>query len=1358
MQGSAFAVPASFRDASSVFWTFIVKALPNGFIVQAMRVLQRFDLAIPRKLEKKARQVVEQITRGDFRSAEVKKLSDGVHYRAKLDHENRLLLRFATFAEQRYCLVLELIENHAYERSRFLGIGSSALDEATFIDAFEPEAVVAEAIRYVHPASMYFYYLARPISFDDEQEQVLGAKAPLIVLGSAGSGKTAATLTRLRQTPGNVAYVTQSPYLADAARALYFDGYAEDDEREVSFLSFRDVLRRIESTPSKQVTFQDFRTFFRRHSQTYAFADAHRVFEEFRGVIGAQPEGPLPLDAYQQLGVRSSIFSAEQRPRIWDLFQKYVAWLAESGRVDSNLVSHSFLARQPQEWDAVLVDEVQDLTNVELALIMRGLRPGGSYFLVGDANQIVHPNFFSWANLRGMLYRGAAAPSEEEHVKEDRNGASILQLPSNYRNARRIVEVSNRILAIKKARFGSVDRESDRASEARAVELGAVWGYAAIPKVTEALSSAVRRSTRACVIVLRDEDREEAQRLYRTPLVFSVHEAKGLEYETVILHNIVSSCAPEFREVCRDVSEADVVTERVFARAKSKDDKSLEVYKFFVNALFVALTRAIARAIFVESQRTHPMFALLNLRFSEGPVDLARSEDSLERWQREARKLELQGKLEQAEAVRRDILRVAPVPWTVLDREKKKELEDKAIKQGEIFKKAKQQLWDVALFHDDAPLGYRLTGRLGYVPPIPYEAARAPALGRNHVAMYAGDRVTEVLALVDKHGVEFRSMMNLTPLMHAAYAGNVTLARALLDRGASLSARDTYGRTALHWLLQRSARVVFDQRDAALSGRDRMGRPLEQGWYRRFGAMNVVLEPDVAFMQSEFAAVYTLIAESYVDVEVDGKLVRIGRDQGEYFVLQTMFAFGRQILYRFDAEPSEAVRAATLEPYFAALPASVLSPARRARTYINAVLARSEATSNYPSTRRLWTRAWLGNYILNPTMQLRSADDVSVSAKDLFGVAATQEHVESGGPTSAWARATKSRSGHSAGVSDGPSKGVASPYRPLLNDPFQGAEPEGASRGLVDYSGAYGRGEHASDWQAVFPFLNVLSDERGHHARNAATQVGVVEAAYRLFDHAAVYQEKVMVLALAKRGLVAARSEEVLHGRAAAFERDADDVASREPAMVDRVLTRSEISPQAATFGRTLLHRAALYRNAPLVEGLLALGANPLTRDFYGATPLDYVLMSYRMERHIPGGADIVAKLMPERLTFMCFDRVEHAVPGSDTYAFLLLLLAVTRMSLSNNLDATEIDATSLSEAIALVGRRLFPLAATRSDHVTRAIRTLTGSGLLEQGRRGVRVSAAVRPWNGTAFVTVDEFLGLGPIRQLLPYIRSPRA
>lgn len=910
-----------------------------------MRILLLDGLS-PGKHKKSVQKVVDQLARDDFRSCDLKKLGEGPYFRAKLDYENRLLLRFGKRDGTTVCFVLEIIEGHAYDRSRFL---RGARFDESMIER-QPLVTSADApteLRYLHPSRDRFHFLSAPLSLDDAQDSALRARPPLVLLGSAGSGKTAVTISRLRSTPGAVAYVTQSAYLAETARSLFDQGLDEDDDREIEFLSLAELLASHQSPRGKPITFERFRSFYEAQRSKLRFASAHALFEEFRGVLGAQPEGPLTREAYLTLGVRQSIFLGAEREAVHDAFARYPAWLASAGLWDSNFVSHLYLGSIEPRWDFVVVDEVQDFTNAELAVVLRALKQSSQFMLSGDANQVVHPNFFSWSNLRSLFFRDASAQEiERVHV-----------LASNYRNAAGITAASNRLLRLKHARFGSMDRESDTlaraTSEDTGVLLGTTFGGRPADGSLRALDAATRRSAKTAVVVLRDEDKEHARKHFATPLLFSVLDVKGLEYESVVLFGLVSAEPTTFEDLIAGVSVNALESDQAlrYARNKDKADKSVEAYKFFVNALNVALTRALRRVIVVETSGAATpgkVWELLGvpLRKELPPLDAA--ESTLLEWQREARKLELQGKVEQAAAIRSTILRLAPVPWSVFDERKLDELVDKALNKGAIFKGAKQQLFELAAFHDDRVLATRMLD-LGHMPkalpPDPrltLEQRRWDTLAaqtraqreRTVPSAYRVSGLREVLSQVERHGLEHQTPMGLTPLMQAIVARNVPLVEELVRRGASLTARDMYGRMPLGWCL---ASLVLNASPWVL----------DRGW-----------------ASGGFAEVFERVAPPELSIEVGSserrRVVKLARRQGEYLIWAVFEALFRPHVYIHANRRYLGLESKDLVELFEAMPDSVVAPNRKRRTYINGVFARSEVASSYGTSRMLWEREWRG--------------------------------------------------------------------------------------------------------------------------------------------------------------------------------------------------------------------------------------------------------------------------------------------------------------------------------------------------------------------------------------------------------------
>jgi hypothetical protein len=245
-----------------------------------LKILVHSDLD-PGRLRAQYDKVVGMLARDDFYSAEVKKLADRDLYRAKLDYSNRLLFRIARHGGERYALLLEVVENHAYEKSRFLR--GARVDEASLlpvVPAQLPEANLP-ALPYVNPSGIRFNLLDKALSFDEAQEALYRLPSPLVIVGSAGSGKTALTLEKVKLAAGDVLYVTRSAFLARHARDLYFANGYENEAQNIDFFSFRELLESIHVPAGREAGDREFRAWHARQPQARA-VPAHVV----RGIQG----------------------------------------------------------------------------------------------------------------------------------------------------------------------------------------------------------------------------------------------------------------------------------------------------------------------------------------------------------------------------------------------------------------------------------------------------------------------------------------------------------------------------------------------------------------------------------------------------------------------------------------------------------------------------------------------------------------------------------------------------------------------------------------------------------------------------------------------------------------------------------------------------------------------------------------------------------------------------------------------------------------------------------------------------------------------------------------------------------------
>nr|VFJ58067.1 MAG: Superfamily I DNA or RNA helicase [Candidatus Kentron sp. FM]VFJ67026.1 MAG: Superfamily I DNA or RNA helicase [Candidatus Kentron sp. FM]VFK08198.1 MAG: Superfamily I DNA or RNA helicase [Candidatus Kentron sp. FM] len=859
----------------------------------------------------------------DFHSAEVKKVGDDL-YRAKLDKSNRLLFSLRVYQGQTYALILECIPNHAYEKSRFLK-GNAPIDENKIpaIEALDKEQT--RPLVYINPDLPTFNLLDKIISFDEIQADVYRLHPPLIIIGSAGSGKTALTLEKMKEWPGDILYVTRSPYLVHNSRNLYFSQGYENEDQNIDFFSFQEYLESIQVPKGQDLSYREFAIWHGRQRLGKALRDSHQLFEEFRGVLtGADTHSDSPYlsrEEYLALGIKQSLFFGQEREQVYEAFGRYLAYMDENDRYDANILSHQYMAKVEPQYDFLVVDEVQDLTNIQIQLILKSLRQPHGFLLCGDSNQIVHPNFFSWSKLKSYFYRqeGQGAPAE-----------LIRILNTNYRNSVEVTEVANRILKIKNARFGSVDKESNYLVHSNSEHQGVAVLLPDDEAIKREIDTKTRTSTRFAVIVMHPDQKGPAKNHFRTPLIFSIQEAKGLEYENIILYNLASADETRFREITQGVNQEDLIAEELtFARGRDKSDKSLEIYKFYINSLYVAITRAVKNIYLIETRPEQRLFDLLGLQVARDRLELGKYGSSLEEWRAEAHKLELQGKQEQADEIRTQILKQKPVPWQVLQGDTLAKLDKQALAEGN--RKAKLSLFEYALVYGDQ-------NRLNALMENKFDPARNPgkgikALEKKHYMPYTLKHPGAALRQCDLYGTDFRDLFNQTPLMIASRLGNAMLVDALMERDADTEKVDNVGFNAFLIAL---AEACKDQKYAT----------------------------------GKLPAIFQKIRPDSISIQVDGKLIKLDNHLMEFLMLCLTMVFfytrlGEKLIKGHAIESGDFVQ------MLAGFPNRLVPERRKKRPYISSILSKNERDRDDRYNRKIFWRTKRGHYLINPKLSVR---------------------------------------------------------------------------------------------------------------------------------------------------------------------------------------------------------------------------------------------------------------------------------------------------------------------------------------------------------------------------------------------------
>jgi len=885
----------------------------------------------------KLSKVIKFLNKDDFYSAEVKKLKPSGYYRAKLDYANRVLFKIVKNQGKAYAAILEIIDNHSYEKSRFLNNNVKIqLDEIKEVAVSANDSQLQEDADEVliNKDKKYFNYLDKLIFFDEKQDEIYHYHLPIIAIGSAGSGKTSLTLEKLKTLAGDILYVSHSAYLVKNAQDLYHSNNYYNEEQNIEFLTFAEFLESIRVPEKKELDVDAFLKFIKKYQQqNKLLSDGRKVFEEFKGVItGMSVEAPyLTKDEYFALGVKQSIYTDNERIVIYDLFVKYLEFLQKNNFYDSNIISHEYTKLVEAKYDVIVIDEIQDFTNLQVSLILKTLHDETQFFLCGDSNQIVHPNFFSWAKLRSQFYT-----SKSESTK---NITKILT--KNYRNSDQITNFANLILKIKNNRFGSIDKESNYLMEQSGNNTGNIAFLETSDKNLQEINNKISRSVDYAVIVLHESHKINARKYFKTPLIFSVQEAKGLEYKNVILYDFICS-EDKYKIIAQGVDKEQLQKDIIYSRVKDKTDKSLEVYKFYINALYVAITRTVQNIYILEPSKKHPLLNLLGLDNFSLTIDIAANVSSQEDWQQEANKLAMQGKLEQSEEISKNILHQKKVAWQVVDKNlfNKYCKEILSFEKSDAASKAEKLLFlEYAIFTDNTYLVDKLAEQ-NFKPAKNSLKKLKEIVQDKYCRDYAYKNINNIKKEITKYGIDYKNQFNYTPLAIAASFHNEVLVSELLRLGANKSLINNEGFTPYQIML----RKYF---------------------------------VDVNTNKNKTAVLHKMLQESDISLKVDEKLVKISSEKIEYLLINLIISKFGMWPYGVKIKGKEVCcfTAQEIEKIIADLPEAIFSKARKSRSYISGVLARNEINRDYKYNRKIFKRIRIGYYCLNPDMMIKNNNE-----------------------------------------------------------------------------------------------------------------------------------------------------------------------------------------------------------------------------------------------------------------------------------------------------------------------------------------------------------------------------------------------
>jgi len=280
----------------------------------------------------------------------------------------------------------------------------------------------------------------------------------------------------------------------------------------------------------------------------------------------------LSLERY--ITLRQNSIAKTDCEIIYQIALDFVKHCKKNNLMDNNLASKLLIKdcnfeTNNFEYSLSIIDEVQDYTQCNLCLFkVLSLK----LFCVGDALQMINPSYFNFGYLKNLLYQ--------------KDVTDVKELQFNYRNSIKIAKVINELSLINKQEFGT----HNFVIKGKSVDNGVSSRVVFVTGVDFLKLIVTSNFDNFTFIVSNDHDKKSLMKIIKNQEILTVSEVKGLERDTVVLFNILSSNKDKWQSL-----------ERIKVNHKEADENS--VYRYYYNLFYVGLSRAKQNIFVVEDYK-----------------------------------------------------------------------------------------------------------------------------------------------------------------------------------------------------------------------------------------------------------------------------------------------------------------------------------------------------------------------------------------------------------------------------------------------------------------------------------------------------------------------------------------------------------------------------------------------------------------------------------------------------------------------------------------------------------------------------------------------------------------------------------
>ena len=238
--------------------------------------------------------------------------------------------------------------------------------------------------------------------------------------------------------------------------------------------------------------------------------------------------------AYMDLDEEFSVIEKENRKVVYYIFKLYQNWLSQNNLYDENDLARNTLEVKEihRSIDYLLVDEVQDYSELQIYLLSRMVKSEKGIIYLGDQHQIINPTLFDERKLKKL---------HGDNVK-------TTKLSMNFRCQSEIVELCNAVADFRRSKVAMKKQSNEVNEKSARVGQPNVWLDYSDENVISLIDLLIGYPNVA-IIVAGEKEKNQLIQLYGeekyvradNPIIFHVAEIKGMEYQYVVCLDIVSS-------------------------------------------------------------------------------------------------------------------------------------------------------------------------------------------------------------------------------------------------------------------------------------------------------------------------------------------------------------------------------------------------------------------------------------------------------------------------------------------------------------------------------------------------------------------------------------------------------------------------------------------------------------------------------------------------------------------------------------------------------------------------------------------------------------------------------------------------